>query len=54
MAFTEFKASPTPNGSIQGYGSDEVGKFEFSGSFNNDASSVRFKKHYIDAHDIYY
>lgn len=47
MTFTNFYISPVPQGNITGSGSDSIGNFEIRGSFNNNATAVRFAKHYI-------
>lgn len=56
MNFQDFRANPQPAGPIQGKGEDKVGTFQFEGSFNNDATKVRFKKQYYGqaTHAIYY
>lgn len=54
MDFSTFKANPSPNGPIEGEGSDEVGDFEFRGNFNGEGNKVRFEKRYIGKHSIYY
>lgn len=53
MKFTNFQANPIPGGNINGSGSDEVGQFMFSGTFNNDATKVRFEKKY-QTHSVFY
>ena len=54
--FKNFKANPSPGGPIQGDGQDEVGTFNFNGTFNNNATKVRFVKQYYGQanHAIYY
>lgn len=54
MTFKNFYITPVPQGEIRGGGEDTVGKFEISGSFNNNATAVRFAKKYIGKHTIYY
>ena len=56
MQFKNFQAKPQPAGPIGGDGVDEVGSFKFQGSFNNDATKVRFVKQYYQnaTHAIYY
>lgn len=54
MNFSNFHANPSPGGLIQGTGTDEVGEFTFNGSFNQNATMVRFSKAYKGAHTIYY
>lgn len=54
--FTSFKANPAPSAPIGGAGTDEVGGFEFSGTFSPDGKQVRFVKKYVTHanHSIYY
>lgn len=54
MNFKKFYITPVPQGYISGGGEDTVGKFEITGSFNNNATAVRFAKKYIGQHTIYY
>jgi hypothetical protein len=56
VTFKDFRANPTPGGAIQGEGTDEVGGFHFTGSFNGTATKVRFVKQYTQGanHAIYY
>jgi hypothetical protein len=56
MTFKQFYITPVPQGYIQGGGEDEVGPFEIMGSFNNNATAVRFAKKYKGkyTHTIYY
>lgn len=56
VTFHNFKANPSPGGGITGDGTDEVGTFKFEGSFNGDATQVRFVKKYFGqaTHSIYY
>ena len=43
-----------PGGLILGSGEDDVGKFEFKGSFSPDAPDCRIHKQYIGKHEIFY
>ncbi len=54
MKFTNFYINPVPQGFVKGGGQDTVGKFYFQGSFNDNATAVRFIKQYIGAHTILY
>lgn len=54
MTFQQFYITPVPQGHIRGGGEDTVGKFQIMGSFNNNATAVRFAKKYIGAHTIFY
>lgn len=54
MRFKNFYIMPVPQGYIKGEGEDEIGKFVIKGSFNNNATAVRFAKTYIGQHTIYY
>lgn len=56
MKFTSFQANPTSGGLIKANGSDEVGKFKFSGTFSNDGKKVNFTKQYYEGatHQIFY
>ena len=54
MQFNNFYISPVPQGYVKGGGQDSVGKFILKGSFNNNATAVRFIKQYIGAHHIIY
>ena len=54
MTFQRFYITPVPQGHISGGGEDDIGKFEIMGSFNNNATAVRFAKKYIGQHTIYY
>jgi hypothetical protein len=53
MAFNNFYIMPVPQGYIKGKGDDTAGKFEIMGSFNNNATAVRFAKKY-PAWTVYY
>lgn len=53
MNFSNFQASPTPGGRINGDGNDEVGQFTFEGTFNNDSTKVKFEKKY-QSHTVSY
>ncbi len=54
MLFNKFYIHPVPQGYVKGEGEDTVGKFYLKGSFNNNATAVRFKKQYIGKHHILY
>lgn len=54
MQFNGFYIYPVPHGYVKGGGEDDVGKFIFQGSFNHNATAVRFKKQYIESHHILY
>ena len=54
MTFQKFYITPVPQGHISGGGEDDIGEFEIMGSFNNNATAVRFAKKYIGQHTIYY
>lgn len=54
MQFNNFYVYPVPQGYVKGGGQDTVGNFVFQGSFNNNATAVRFAKKYIGKHTIYY
>jgi hypothetical protein len=56
MSFKNFYITPVPQGNIRGGGEDTVGPFDIMGSFNNNATAVRFAKKYKGkhTHTIYY
>ena len=54
MSFDNLRVEMQPGGSIQGQGSDTVGRFTVSGSFAPDRPIGRFVKQYEGKHAVYY
>ena len=54
MLFNFMTVDARPGGKIEGRGEDEVGKFDFKGSFNNNTSDCRIHKQYLGKHEIFY
>ena len=54
MLFNFMTVDARPGGLIEGKGEDEVGAFEFKGSFSPNSPDCRIHKQYIGKHQIFY
>jgi hypothetical protein len=54
MSFSGLTVEETPGGKVTGHGTDEVGEFDFTGTFNLNEPLVRIFKQYKGKHAIYY